>query len=101
LGVGQGAREEGEEMSLQPSDGRRVEEVPVVEPEESEPFRTFGGVERQVELRRLRRDLDRREDEPRRFEGRGGRVLEDEEDLEEGSVGEVALGGELGDQLLE
>ena len=97
----EGGGEQRQEVPRETGHGGQIEEVAAVEPAQSEPGGLLDGVQRQVELRRLRLHLDRTEDQVGEVEDRRRRVLEHQEDLEERCVREVALGGELGYQLFE
>ena len=96
-----GAREELTEALREALDRRRREEVGAVLPDPGQPLGGGGEIQRQVELRRLPVELQPRELEPGQGEGPPRRVLEGEEDLEDGRPARVPLGGHRFDDLLE
>ena len=101
LGVGDGRLQQHLQVLQQPGHGARVVQVRAVVAHARQALLGLVDGEREIELRRARVALRAPEREARQPQLGSGGVLQDELHLEDGRVGEAALGVEHAHQLLE
>lgn len=101
IGVGDGGFEEGAVVGGEAGDSGGVEEVGVVFEGSEEAVWVFGEGEGKVEAGGTGVEVDRGDGEVRELEGRGGGVIQDEHNLEEGGMAEVAVGADSLDEAIE